>query len=113
MARSIKKKGIIYKGQNGTILNKMKPEQFYRNEILKTNYGDFINENLKNKADYVIIINPDQLDYKLLEEVKKGDRQPIYYYHGDIPISESKVLDKPECIRSTKKIESRPVTVSM
>ena len=94
-AKNIQRTGVIYKGKHGTILNKMDPHQFFRNEILQNNYGRKMDDH-QNKADYVVLVTEGQLNYRYLEEMKQNNRH-FFLYYKNINVSATQIFDKPKC----------------
>ena len=98
-AKSIQRSEIIRNNGKGVLLTTLKPEQYYRNEILQNNYGNDVRPDRQNRADYVCRVLINRIDANKLFEVKKEDGRHLYLYDGDIHINDYAVFDKPRCNR--------------
>ena len=75
----------------------LKPEQYYRNEILRNNYGFDVRPDRQNRADYVCRVLINRIDANKLFEVNYQDGRHLYLYDGNIHVNDYDVFDKPRC----------------
>lgn len=98
----IKKSGSSGAFGPGAYMTDLKPTDFFREDILKNNYGG-IATTFKGRADFVVRVNRNNLNKNKLHQVgvavTGGDRS-IYRYEDQIPIQPSDVIDKPKCYRA-------------
>ena len=98
-AQSIQRSKIIRKNDKGVLLTTLIPEEYFREEILRNNYGNGVRPDRQNRADYVCRVLINRIDANKLFEVKKEDGRHLYLYDGDIHINDYDVFDKPRCNR--------------
>ena len=93
-AEQIKSDGKI---RGPSIITKLKPEDFFRDEILKTIYGnDYDRHEFANRADWCVIVNGKALDNRKM----RTRNQDVFDYNGDIAIQSGDVVDKPQCAKA-------------
>lgn len=81
---------------NAIFLTTMKPEDYYRDEILKIIYGNnYDRRQYASSADWCIKIDSAELDPNKL--TKNHDK--VFKYAGSIQVDASDVMDKPACTK--------------
>lgn len=84
-------------------MTNLKPTDFFRDDILKNNYGG-INSAFKGRADWLVRIKKSDLVKSKLKTVDSnvtGDgSRTIYVYEDVIYVNSSDVYDKPKCYRA-------------
>lgn len=91
-ANGIRQDGVL-RSNNGVMLSTLKPEDYTRDDILRSIHGSSIPPKFRNRADNVVFVNVTALDASNLRQVSAS----LYKYSGDIKISASDVKDKPAC----------------
>lgn len=85
-------------------MTNLKPTDFFRDDILKNNYGGIISA-FKGRADFVVRVKKSNLDKTKLKQVgpnitNDGNRQ-IFVYQDEVTVTnKSDVYDKPPCYRA-------------
>ncbi|XP_037048857.1 uncharacterized protein LOC119083275 [Bradysia coprophila] len=87
----------------GVYMTNLRPNDFFRDDILKNNYGG-INSAFKGRADWVVRVKRSNLVQSKLKSVgsnvtRDGSRQ-IFVYQDTIVVQSSDVFDKPKCYRA-------------
>ncbi|XP_037041176.1 stress protein DDR48-like isoform X2 [Bradysia coprophila] len=83
----------------GVYLTDLDPNDFFRDEILRNNYG-VIRSNFRNRADWVVAVFEKNINKQLLSRVHvPGDRR-IFVYPTSIPVTASQIYDKPRCFKA-------------
>ena len=102
-ARFLKKSGSSGAFGVGVYMTDLKPTDFFRDDILKNNYGA-INAAFKGHADWVVRVDKTSLVSNKLTKVGQavtGDgNRSIYKYSDIIPVQANQVFDKPKCHRA-------------
>ncbi|KAG4076103.1 hypothetical protein HA402_011450 [Bradysia odoriphaga] len=87
----------------GVYMTKLKPTDFFRDDILKNNYGG-INSAFKGRADWVVRIKKSGLIGSKLKTVSsnvtKDDQRQILVYEDTVNVQRSDVFAKPKCYRA-------------
>lgn len=87
----------------GVYMTKLHPRDFFRDDILKNNYGG-INSAFKGRADFVVKIKKSDLVNSKLKtvdsQVTKDDSREILVYEDVIHVNSSDVFLKPKCYRA-------------
>lgn len=84
-------------------MTSLRPNDFFREDILKNNYGG-INAAFKGRADWVVQVNRHNLDQSKLKEyganVTNDGNRKIFVYEDEIKVNSNDVFDKPKCFRA-------------
>lgn len=84
-------------------MTNLKPTDFFRDDILKNNYGG-IKSAFKGRADWVVRVKKSDLvssKLKIIDSNVTGDgNRKIYAYENEINVDSSDVFDKPKCYRA-------------
>lgn len=84
-------------------MTNLKPTDFFRDDILKNNYGG-INSAFKGRADWVVRVKKSDLNKSKLKNVDanvtKDDSRQIFVYEDIVNVNSSDVFDKPKCYRA-------------
>lgn len=86
----------------GVYFTDLKPTDFFRNDILKNNYGGIYTA-FKGRADFVVRVKISSLDPTKLHKVSAaviGNDRSIFVYEDQVSVSASDVYDKPKCYRA-------------
>lgn len=86
----------------GVYMTKLKPTDFFRDDILKNNYGG-INSAFKGRADWVVRVKSDLVKSKLKSvdsNITNDPSREIYVYEDIVTVNSSDVFDKPKCYRA-------------
>lgn len=92
-ANAIRKDEVL-RSQNGVKLSTLKPEENYRDDILRSMYGNNVPTDRKNRADYVVYVSESYLDSSKLFEITTT----LYSYSGEIKVNADDIRDKPVCL---------------
>jgi len=87
----------------GVYMTKLKPTDFFRDDILKNNYGG-INSAFKGRADWVVRIKKSDLNSAKLKTVSSNvthdDQRQILVYDDIVNVQSADVFLKPKCYRA-------------
>lgn len=83
----------VLRSQNGVKLSTLKPEDYSRDDILRSMYGKTIPPEFKNRADNVVSVDKSNMDASKLRKITPT----LYRYSGEIKVSANDVKDKPAC----------------
>ncbi|XP_037041164.1 uncharacterized protein LOC119077900 [Bradysia coprophila] len=99
----LKKSGASGAFGAGVYMTKLKPTDFFRDDILKNNYGG-INAAFKGRADWVVRIKKSGLIGSKLKtvpsNVTQDDQRQILVYEDIVNVQRSDVFAKPKCYRA-------------
>jgi len=92
---------IPYDRYRKIFLTTMKPEDFYRDEILNTIYGrNYDRSKFAAFADWCVKIDSTKLDGTKLKVSNQSGK--VYEYADSIRINPASVIDKPQCKKSER-----------
>lgn len=92
-ANAIRKDELL-RSENDIKLSTLKPEENYRDDILRSMYGKTIPAECKNRADNVVYVSESYLDSSKLFEITPT----LYSYSGEIKVIADDIRDKPACL---------------
>lgn len=99
----LKKSGASGAFGPGVYMTKLKPTDFFRDDILKNNYGN-IKSAFKSRADWVVRIKKSDLINNKLKTVPStvtgDDQRQILVYSDIVKVQTADVFLKPKCYRA-------------